>query len=91
MKRNMDRTLGLIYSQRVMLSLIDSGLSREEAYDIVQPRAMESWEKQVSFKSIVESDERISNALTKQEIDDCFDYSYHIRNVDIIFEKLGLQ
>lgn len=50
MKRNMDRTLGLIYSQRVLLALIDTGLTREEAYDTVQPKAMEAWEKQVPFR-----------------------------------------
>ncbi|EIJ79820.1 adenylosuccinate lyase [Bacillus methanolicus PB1] len=58
MKRNMDRTLGLIYSQRVLLALIDKGLSREEAYDTVQPKAMDAWEKQVPFRSLIEMDEK---------------------------------
>ena len=56
MKRNMDSTLGLIYSQRVLLALIDKGLAREEAYDTVQPKAMEAWEKQISFRSVVEAE-----------------------------------
>ncbi|WP_423408820.1 adenylosuccinate lyase [Heyndrickxia sp. MSNUG] len=90
MKRNMDRTLGLIYSQRVLLALIDMGMSREEAYDTVQPRAMEAWEKQVQFRSLIESDEKISGLLSEAEIDDCFDYHYHIKHVDMIFERLGL-
>jgi len=90
MKRNMDRTLGLIYSQRVLLALIDKGMSREEAYDTVQPRAMEAWEKQVQFRSLIESDEKISGLLSEAEIDDCFDYNYHIKHVDMIFERLGL-
>jgi adenylosuccinate lyase len=90
MKRNMDRTLGLIYSQRVLLALIDKGLTREEAYDTVQPRAMESWEKQVPFRELVESDSTISAKLTKEEIDDCFDYHFHIKHVDTIFNRLGL-
>lgn len=90
MKRNMDRTLGLIYSQRVLLALIDKGMSREEAYDTVQPRAMEAWEKQVQFRSLIESDEKISGLLSEAEIDDCFDYHYHIKHVDMIFERLGL-
>ncbi|KAB7672435.1 adenylosuccinate lyase [Bacillus sp. B1-b2] len=90
MKRNMDRTLGLIYSQRVLLALIDKGLTREEAYDTVQPRAMESWEKQVPFRSLVESDELISSKLSKEELDDCFDYHFHIKHVDTIFDRLGL-
>jgi len=90
MKRNMDRTLGLIYSQRVLLALIDKGLTREEAYDTVQPRAMESWEKQVPFRELVDADEVISSKLTKEEIDDCFDYHFHIKHVDTIFARLGL-
>lgn len=90
MKRNMDRTLGLIYSQRVLLALIDKGMSREEAYDTVQPRAMEAWEKQVQFRSLIESDEKIAGLLSEAEIDDCFDYNYHIKHVDMIFERLGL-
>jgi adenylosuccinate lyase len=90
MKRNMDRTLGLIYSQRVLLALIDKGLPREEAYDTVQPRAMESWETQVPFRTLVESEEKITSKLSPEEIADCFDYHYHLKNVDYIFEKLGL-
>ncbi|MEH7342889.1 adenylosuccinate lyase [Bacillus sp. JJ1532] len=90
MKRNMDRTLGLIYSQRVLLALIDKGLTREEAYDTVQPRAMEAWERQVPFRSLIEQDETITAKLGSNEIDDCFDYNYHIKHVDTIFERLGL-
>lgn len=59
MKRNMDRTLGLIYSQRVLLALIDTGMAREEAYDTVQPKAMEAWEKQVPFRQLVEAEEKL--------------------------------
>ncbi|KAA6447651.1 adenylosuccinate lyase [Bacillus swezeyi] len=90
MKRNMDRTLGLIYSQRVLLALIDSGMAREEAYDTVQPKAMEAWEKQVPFRQLVEAEEKITSRLTPEQINDCFDYNYHLKNVDFIFERLGL-
>lgn len=90
MKRNMDRTLGLIYSQRVLLALIDAGMTREEAYDTVQPKAMEAWEKQVHFRELVEAEEKIASRLTPAQIDDCFDYNYHIKHVDMIFERLGL-
>ena len=90
MKRNMDRTLGLIYSQRVLLALIDAGMTREEAYDTVQPKAMEAWEKQVHFRVLVEEEEKISSRLTPAQIDDCFDYNYHLKHVDMIFERLGL-
>ncbi len=90
MKRNMDSTLGLIYSQRVLLALIDKGLAREEAYDTVQPCAMEAWENQISFRGVVDQDEKITAHLNKEELDDCFDYNYHIQHVDMIFERLGL-
>ena len=90
MKKNMERTFGLIYSQRVLLAFIDIGMAREEAYDTVQPKAMEAWEKQVPFRSLVEAEERITSRLTKEEIDDCFDYTYHLKNVDMIFERVGL-
>ncbi|WP_144460922.1 adenylosuccinate lyase [Siminovitchia fortis] len=90
MKRNMDRTLGLIFSQQVLLTLIDKGLSREEAYDTVQPKAMEAWEKQVSFKTLIEEDATVQKLLTQDEIDACFDPRYHLKHVDTIFERLGL-
>lgn len=90
MKRNMDRTLGLIYSQRVLLALIDKGLAREEAYDTVQPLAMEAWETQVHFRSLVEGSDKIKGLLSAEELDDCFDYNYHLQHVDLIFERLGL-
>jgi adenylosuccinate lyase len=90
MKRNMDRTLGLIYSQRVLLALIDKGFSREEAYDTVQPKAMEAWEKQVPFRQLIEADPTITSQLSAEEIADCFDYKYHLQHVDTIFERLGL-
>ncbi|QFG00297.1 adenylosuccinate lyase [Psychrobacillus glaciei] len=90
MKRNMDSTLGLIYSQRVLLALIDKGLARETAYDTVQPLAMQAWESQTAFRTFVDADEKITSLLTKENLDDCFDYNYHIQHVDMIFERLGL-
>lgn len=90
MKRNMDKTYGLIYSQRILLTLIEKGLSREEAYDLVQPLTMEAWEKQVPFRELLEKNERIQQLLSEAELDDCFDYRYHLKQVDYIFDRLGL-
>lgn len=90
MKRNMTRTFGLIYSQRVLLALIEKGLSREEAYDTVQPLTARSWDEQIQFRPLVEENEKISSLLSPAEIEDCFDYNYHLENVDMIFERLGL-
>lgn len=91
MKRNIDRTYGVIFSQRVLLSLIDKGMSREQAYDIVQPKAMEAWETETQFKQLIEAETEISAFLSQEEIDDCFDYTYHLKNVDQIFHKIGLE
>lgn len=90
MKNNMDRTLGLIYSQRVLLALIDKGMAREAAYDVVQPKAMEAWETKQPFRHLVEGEPKITALLSPEEITDCFDYNYHLKNVDLIFERLGL-
>ena len=90
MKRNMDRTFGLFNSQRLLLKLIDKGLSREEAYDRVQPRAMQAWEEERSFREIVDGAGEIRALLSEEEIEDAFDVSYHLRHVDLIFERVGL-
>ncbi|WP_047983110.1 adenylosuccinate lyase [Ornithinibacillus californiensis] len=90
MKRNIDRTHGVIFSQRVLLALIDKGMSREEAYDIVQPKAMEAWETEVHFRELVKKEDRITALLSESEIENCFDYTYHLKNVDVIFERIGL-
>ncbi|WP_408009146.1 adenylosuccinate lyase [Pseudalkalibacillus sp. A8] len=90
MKRNMTRTYGLIYSQRVLLSLIDKGMSREEAYDLVQPKAMEAWEKGIQFRGLIEAEPRVTEMLSGADIEDCFDYNYHLREVDNIFKRVGL-
>lgn len=91
MKRNMQSTYGVPFSGRVMTKLIDKGLSREQAYDTVQPRAMLAWETQNSFKEIVESDSAIRAHLSMEDIADCFNPSWHLKHVDTIFTRLGLQ
>lgn len=90
MKRNMGRTFGLIYSQRILLALIDKGLAREEAYDTVQPLTAKAWDEQIQFRPLVEGCEQITNHLNVEEINDCFDYNYHLQHVDLIFKRLGL-
>jgi adenylosuccinate lyase len=90
MLRNMNATFGLIYSQRVLLKLIDKGMSREEAYDLVQPKTALSWDNQTDFRPLVEADEVIMAKLTKEDIADAFNYNYHLSHVDEVFERLGL-
>lgn len=90
MQRNMQRTFGLPFSGRVMTKLIDKGFSREQAYDTVQPKTMQAWEEQRSFREIIEQTPAITEVLTAEEIAECFDPSWHLKHVDTIFERLGL-
>ncbi|MCM0598579.1 adenylosuccinate lyase [Periweissella fabalis] len=90
MLANMDRTYGLIYSQRLLLKLIDAGLSREAAYDTVQPMTAKSWDEQVQFRPLVEANATVQEYLSADDINDAFDYSYHLKNVDAIFKRVGL-
>ena len=90
MKRNMNATFGLIYSQRVMLKLIDHGMTREQAYDLVQPKTAQAWDEQTDFRPLLEADPAITDILTKADLDDAFDYNHHLKQVDTIFERVGL-
>ncbi|MCX8722036.1 MULTISPECIES: adenylosuccinate lyase [unclassified Lactobacillus] len=91
MLKNMDKTYGLIYSQRLLLKLIDeAGLSREDAYDMVQKLTTKSWNEGISFRKLVENS-RIMNYLSEDDVADAFDYHYHLRHVDDIFKKVGLE
>lgn len=91
MLKNMDKTYGLIYSQRLLLKLIDeAGLSREDAYDMVQKLTTKSWNEEISFRKLVENS-KIMNYLSEDDVADAFDYHYHLRHVDEIFKKVGLE
>ncbi len=90
MRANMDKTFGLYNSQRVMLALVEKGLAREVAYDMVQPRAMQAWAEATGFKNLVLGDATIRAHLTAEEIEALFDPAYHLRHVDAIFERVGL-
>lgn len=91
MLKNMDKTYGLIYSQRLLLKLIDeAGLSREDAYDMVQKLTTKSWNEGISFRKLVENS-KIMNYLSEDDVADAFDYHYHLRHVDDIFKKVGLE
>ncbi len=90
MKRNIERTYGVPFSGRVMTKLIDKGLSREQAYDTVQPKAMQAWSEQRSFRDIVENEPAITSLLSLEEIADAFNPQWHIKHVDTIFTRLGL-
>ena len=90
MKENMGKTHGLVFSQRLLLMLIEKGLSREKAYDTVQPLAMKAWEEKRAFKALVESDPVINENLDNDEVNRAFDLAHHTRRVDEIFKRVGL-
>jgi adenylosuccinate lyase len=90
MKENMEKTHGLVFSQRLLLMLIEKGLSRELAYDTVQPLAMKAWEEKRPFRSYVEKDSVIRENLSDEEINQAFDLGHHTRRVDEIFKRVGL-
>ena len=90
MLHNMGRTGGLIYSQRILTALVNKGVMRQTAYVWVQRNAMKRWLEKEDFRTNIERDADISKHLTAQEIDDCFDYKYFLRNVDEIFKRFDL-
>ncbi len=90
MLENMEKTHGLVFSQRLLLMLIEKGLAREKAYDTVQPLAMKAWEEKRAFRDLVEADETITGNLSLSEIDAAFDLNHHTRRVDEIFKRAGL-
>jgi adenylosuccinate lyase len=90
MKHNLKLTKGLIFSQRVMLALIDKGSSRQKAYEQVQRNAMKSWRTGRNFLSLLKIDPEVTASLPSEELDKLFDYQYYLRYIDDIFHRLGL-
>ncbi len=88
MAANMDKSHGLYNSQRVMLALTEKGVSREDAYALVQKNAMESWREGAGFKKLLQKDAGITKHLSSQEIEEIFDLKYYLRNVDYIFRRV---
>jgi len=90
MRANLEKTLGLIFSQRVLLALVEKGVLRETAYHYVQRNAMEAWQTKKEFKCLVLADRDIAKYLSPEEIEELFDYNYHLKNIDYIFTRVGL-
>ncbi len=90
MKQNLELTKGLVFSQRVMLSLIDKGLSRKKAYELVQRNAMKSWRTGRNFLTLLKADKEVTTSLPSGELEKIFDYQYYLRHIDDIFQRLGL-
>jgi adenylosuccinate lyase len=90
MAENLDRSYGLVYSQRVLLKLTEAGLARQVAYEIVQRHAMRAWRERQSFLELLAADSQVTDRVPADELKACFDPSWFLRNVDAIFKRVGL-
>jgi adenylosuccinate lyase len=88
MKANLEKTGGLIFSESILLHLTRKGLSREEAYGVVQRNAMRVWEKGEEFKTLLSQDETIKRLMTQKEVDALLDAQAHLKHIDDIFRRV---
>ena len=87
---NVESSRGLIFSQRTMLALVDKGLAREDAYKVVQRNAMRSWDENLDFRDLLKSDAEAQSYLSREEMEEIFDYDYYTRFIDDTFQRIGL-
>ena len=88
MRRNLELSRGLYFSQNLLLALVESGLSRDEAYRLVQGHAMRAWEEEVDFPELVRADSEVTKRLDPATLDSIFDLSHYTRHVDTVFDRL---
>jgi adenylosuccinate lyase len=88
MRRNLELSRGLFFSQRLLLALVDAGLSRDEAYRLVQGHAMRAWEEELDFPELVRDDAEIGERLDAATLDSIFDLGHYTRHVDTVFDRL---
>jgi adenylosuccinate lyase len=87
MKKNLDITKGIFFSQRVLIELTSVGFTREQSYRIVQKNAMEAWKENSSFFNKIVSDKKIINKIPVNKLKKLFDFSYHTKKINIIFKR----
>ncbi len=90
MRENLERSYGLVFSARLLLALINTGLSRQAAYEIVQRNAMQAWKNREQFIDVLRRDPDVTSRLSEDDLAEVFDYGYYVRNVGATFERLGL-
>ena len=90
MLKNIYKTNGVIFAQRVMNALIGKGLAREEAYDTVQPLAMKAWGEGLDYQTLLKENEKVMGRLSEEELSSCFTLEYYFKNVDYIFKRVGI-
>jgi adenylosuccinate lyase len=91
MEENLKLTRGLTFSQRILLALIDKGLSRQEAYELVQRNAMKAWQERADFLQLLKADSQVTARLPAAELEQLFDYQYYLRHIDRVFQHLGME
>jgi adenylosuccinate lyase len=91
MERNMNCYGGVVFSQRVMLTLVEKGVQREEAYKIVQENAHTAWNKlDGNFRDLISKDARVKDKLSPEDIETCFDPQHHLKHLDEVYQRLGI-
>ena len=90
MRENINKTKGIIFSQHILLELIKKGLTRIEAYDIVQEAALSMTKEDIDFEEAIKQNKKVRNVMNSKEIEECFDLAYHVKNVDKIFKRTGI-
>ena len=90
MRENLDGSGGLVYSQRVLLALIEAGMQREEAYELVQRHAMNTWKSEIPLLELLLTDQIVQQRLGEDALEECFNPTYYLRHVDATFARLGL-
>ncbi len=88
MQKNLDRLGGLVHSQRVLLALTQKGVSREDAYRLVQRNAMPVWRGEGDFLTLLKKDAEVKAKLSDAELEELFDLGYHLKHVDTIFKRV---
>ena len=88
MMKNLEKFNGLVFSQRVLLSLTQKNISREESYSMVQRNSMKVWNEEGSFYDLIKADKEIASILSDEEIEDIFDLNYHLKQVETIFKRV---
>jgi adenylosuccinate lyase len=91
MERNMNVYGGVVFSQRVLLALVEKGVSREDAYRIVQSNAHQAWNRaDGDFRALVSADDRVKAHLSTEELDECFNPQHHLKHLDAVYQRLGI-
>jgi adenylosuccinate lyase len=90
MLENLNKSQGAVFSGRLLVNLIDKGLTRNEAYDKIQKAAFSAKHENIQFKDAVLADDGMRSVLSEEEIEEIFDISYYVKNVDKIFRHVGI-